>query len=565
MGYQLTLETISWERVTLSLVFRLTVDPGSLEAEPQEAPASAIPRVESIYFQEGQSTVPNVEFSQTGDLISLGFNVTNFADRMFIPMGAWQIWGTTSAGEVPARVSLDRLDELESYTRAFLFNQDKEVFTVQFGITDDAEPQLVLRAYGFSRDVKEPGKAGSTVNRVGKAVFGATQRQRLAKRLYAATRRAHLLKRRAARKYRPRILFASETRKHLEGNLLAIRDQMVARGLDEVFEFRYSFRLQQQVTPVDFVRLTTEIARADYVLVDDYFGILEFLDIDETTKVIQVWHAGVGFKSVGYSRFGKFGSPKGVNNSHRTYTYAITGSAKLKPVYAEAFGIEEEAIVPTGLPRIDAFLDRGRQLEAREAVYKKYPLLRGKRVILFAPTFRGLGIKDAHYDFNRIDMDALYALAGEDSVIAFRMHQFVPDSVPIRAQHADRLVDVGDFRDVNAILLVADIMITDYSSIIYEYSLLRRPMLFYAFDKDVYSATRGFHQDYVEAAPGKVVASFDELVTALRDEDFELEKVDAFRDRNFDYFDSNSSNRVIDWLILGPQPAGLAQSEGSDS
>jgi hypothetical protein len=98
-------------------------------------------------------------------------------------------------------------------------------------------------------------------------------------------------------------------------------------------------------------------------------------------------------------------------------------------------------------------------------------------------------------------------------------------------------------------------MITDYSSIIYEYSLLNRPMLFFAYDKDVYAATRGFHRDYIDTAPGKVVTTFDDLLTAMRDEDFEQWRRDQFLRENFDHVDTHSADRVIDWLILG-KPIG---------
>jgi CDP-ribitol ribitolphosphotransferase len=98
------------------------------------------------------------------------------------------------------------------------------------------------------------------------------------------------------------------------------------------------------------------------------------------------------------------------------------------------------------------------------------------------------------------------------------------------------------------------VLITDYSSIIYEFSLLKRPMLFFAYDEQSYSAVRGFHRPYAETAPGKVCHTFDELLTALREEDFETWRGDRFREENFDNIDTHSSDRVIDWLILGDPP-----------
>jgi CDP-ribitol ribitolphosphotransferase len=242
-------------------------------------------------------------------------------------------------------------------------------------------------------------------------------------------------------------------------------------------------------------------------------------------------------------------------NAHRKYTYAITGSKNLVPVYAEAFGIEESAVVATGLPRIDTFLNKEHTQKIVADFFGQYPNLNGKRIILFAPTFRGRGIEDAYYDYSRIDFARFYEMCGETSVVLFRMHHFVTASVPIPAEYADRLLDFKSFPETNDLLHVADVLISDYSSVVYEFSLLDKPMLFYAYDKGTYSAIRGFHRDYDATAPGKVCTTLDELVKALQNEDYDMSKLAAFRRENFDYLDTGSADRVIDWLILDDPPA----------
>ncbi|MBR1629945.1 MAG: CDP-glycerol glycerophosphotransferase family protein, partial [Lachnospiraceae bacterium] len=93
---------------------------------------------------------------------------------------------------------------------------------------------------------------------------------------------------------------------------------------------------------------------------------------------------------------------------------------------------------------------------------------------------------------------------------------------------------------------------------IYEYSLMRRPMLFFAFDEAAYAFSRGFHRPYREAAPGKVCADFEELMQAIEQKDFEFEKVEEYVDMQFDHFDSNARDRVIDWILLGKMPSDVA-------
>ncbi len=405
------------------------------------------------------------------------------------------------------------------------------------------------------RNPKRPANAPKPPlpNRILQRVLPRTRRVKLVNRWYKIAR---LTKSRKGN----RILFASEMRTSMDGNLLRIHERMLERGLDGRFRFRYSFRVPQTGTKLTTLRVIYLLATSDVVLVDDYFGLFESLDLSPETKIIQAWHAGSGFKSIGYSRFGNYGSPK-LQNAHRKYTYAITGSQHLVPVYAEAFGIEESAVIATGLPRIDTFLDAEHTQKIVADFRAAYPAFDGKKVILFAPTFRGRGSKTAYYDYSKIDFGKLYAACGDDAVILFRMHHFVREPVPIPAEYRDRLVEFATYPNTNDLLHVTDILITDYSSIIYEFSLLDRPMLFFAYDKEAYAATRGFHRDYDESAPGKVCASIDELVKALQDKDFDTWKVEGFRRENFDIIDTNATDRVIDQLILGdPNTSEIATS-----
>ena len=353
---------------------------------------------------------------------------------------------------------------------------------------------------------------------------------------------------------RGNLLFASEQRSSIEGNLLRVHERLLERGLAGQFKIRHSYRLPSTTNWTATVRVLYRLATSEIVLIDDYFALLEHVELDDRTKIIQLWHAGSGFKAVGFSRFGQAGSPK-LTNPHRYYTYAITGSEHLRPVYAEAFGVEEEAIIATGLPRVDWFLDEARRATFVEEFYAEYPHLVGKRIILFAPTFRGRSIKSAFYDYDLIDFDGLAKAIGPDAVVLFRMHHFVTEPVQIPEHHADQFFDFTKYPKGLELLHVTDLLITDYSSIIYEYSLLERPMLFFAPDKANYAATRGFHRDYDELAPGRVCLTFDEVLAAITDGDFEQDKVTKFRDENFDRVDTGAADRVIDWLILAdPHP-----------
>ena len=492
------------------------------------------------------------------DFFELSVNVTSFQARRQVPDGSWRFVPYVDLEPVgpPATYELSEIEQLDQDSHTFVYAKNLVAYIVNFDITEDDErPEFLMRTYQMFRSVGRPKARPTLKGFVRRKVLTRARKVRLANQLYG-------LARRVSPPDGTRILFASEMRPTLEGNLLRVRDRMVERGLEGQFGFRYSFRVPHTMNKRTTLRVIWLLATSDVVVIDDYFDMFQSLKLHPATKIIQAWHAGSGFKNIGYSRFGRYGSPK-LQNAHRKYTYVLTGSEHLVPVYAEAFGIEESAVVATGLPRIDTFLDEERTRRVVEDFYRARPELRDKKILLFAPTFRGRVSTSAYYDYSKIDFARLHEVCGEDTVVLFRMHHFVRTPVPIPEQLADRLIDVAAFPSSNDLLHVTDVLITDYSSIIYEFSLLDRPMVFFAYDKDVYAATRGFHRDFDVTAPGKVAQTFDELVRAIQEEDFDTWKIEAFRRENFDRVDTGSADRVIDWLILGDPRPGRSEASGT--
>ena len=348
------------------------------------------------------------------------------------------------------------------------------------------------------------------------------------------------------------ILFMSETKPAIGGNLKYIEARMKERELDKHFRLSYLFkrtvgRHNGLKSWYDTIKL---LAAQDYIFVDDYVPIFGTLDL-RRTKLIQVWHAGEGFKAVGYSRFGKKATPSPVHNCHRKYDYVVTGSERLVDVYSEVFGLPRDHFLPLGMARLDGFLDEEKIRKTKESFYKDNPVCINKKLILFSPTFRGTGQKKAYYDYTKLDMDAIYELCGDEYIWAFKMHPFTHGNPPIPDKYKDRMIDLTNAGDINDLYYVTDIMITDYSSTYFEFALLGRPILFYTFDRTVYEVHRGVQKGVLETAPGKVCDTFDELITALRDKDYEIEKTLKFREENFGNYDGHASDRIIDTLLLG--------------
>jgi CDP-ribitol ribitolphosphotransferase / teichoic acid ribitol-phosphate polymerase len=357
----------------------------------------------------------------------------------------------------------------------------------------------------------------------------------------------------AARRNGRRILFTSDSRGQLGGNLKLVHDRLVERGLTTRFELMELFKpgITAGRSWRDRFRLPWLLARSDMVLIDDYQPAI-YKVTDRKIRIIQLWHAYGSFKTVGYSRIGRPGGPDPWSRAHKNYTYAVVGSHNDVPHYAEAFGIREEQVVPTGLPRMDEFIESIREGPRRDKLLAAFPEARECRTILFAPTFRGAGARAAYYDMDRLDWAALHKLCLEkDAVFIVRLHPFIREAPAIPAQFRDRIID-GSARqaDTNDLLPGVDLLITDYSSIIYEYSLLGRPMLFYAYDLEDYIASRDFYVRYEDFVPGRIVRRFPDLLDAIRNDDFAIDRVGPFVDRSFDHLDGKSTDRIIDQLIL---------------
>lgn len=352
-----------------------------------------------------------------------------------------------------------------------------------------------------------------------------------------------------------RILLTSSSRSELSGNEKFVYDRMVERGIDKQFKISFSYKdsIKSYRSLLKKFTFTYKLARANIVIVDDYQPEIYLVKFLDHVKVIQLWHACGAFKTVGLERIGKPGAPLFDTHVHKCYTYMTVSSELSAQHYAEAFGMDEKKIVPIGIARTDIFFDEEYKKKIVPQVLDYFPQCRqASQVIMYAPTFRGVNAKTASFPMDMIDFDLIgdYLLKTK-SVMLIKMHPFVKTPLQIPEKYKDVIIDASGFREINDMLFITDILITDYSSVIYEFSLFHKPMLFYAFDRMKYEADRGFYEPYSEMVPGKIVRTFEQLIDALEKEDFELEKVESFVKKNFKYTDGKSTDRIIDQLILG--------------
>lgn len=343
------------------------------------------------------------------------------------------------------------------------------------------------------------------------------------------------------------ILFLSTRRNDLTGNF-----EYIYQYLKEDPNVKIRFWLH----PEDFKKssmlhlfsLAWKAATVKVIVVDDYVPHLDTMQISGKTKVIQLWHACGAFKTFGFSRIGKKGGPLQEGITHRGYSYAFVSSKNIAKYYAEGFGISEDKVLSYGVPRTDMFFDEKVKNEICNRLFTQYPKLQGKKVVLFAPTFRGNGKISAYYEQERFEPNQFVESLPEDYVLLIKHHPFVSLKYEIEEKNADRIFDFSGESEINELLFVTDVLVTDYSSVIYEASLLNIPMLFYAYDLENYIASRDFYSGYEKFVPGKIIRTQEELCQAILKGDFEHEKVQRFCEENFDIRDGKASERVAGFI-----------------
>ena len=225
-------------------------------------------------------------------------------------------------------------------------------------------------------------------------------------------------------------------------------------------------------------RTARELATARLFIVDDFFFPLYVLPARHGTFAVQTWHASGPFKRIGYAVLDKgFGTNEWSVRYlpiHTNYAMALTGSRESARHYAAAFNMPVGHFVSSiGIPRTDAMFGTDRIARIGAEIRSRYKIPSGKRVVLYAPTFRGATVRSATTPQD-LDLSALGARLGEAAVLLVKEHPFVKDRLPIPDALRGFAIDVSDYPDINELMLVSDILVTDYSSAIFEYAQIGR-------------------------------------------------------------------------------------------
>ncbi len=354
-----------------------------------------------------------------------------------------------------------------------------------------------------------------------------------------------------------RVVLATTHLTTLTGNLRFIEEELRSRNPAipvEIVTLRRGGWLSRFGPLLTTLRAGYHLAASRVTVVDDYFFPMYVVTPRPGTLRVQVWHAAGAFKKFGMSVIDKgFGADAEMIRHvriHSNYSIALVSSMSVARHYAEAFGEPGDIFTSRiGIPRTDLFGDPERRAAAEARVRATYPLPAGRKVILYAPTFRGESVRRARYA-DLLDLDVMHRVLGEDHVLLLKLHPFIRDAVVVPEELRAFVIDASGDPDVNELMLVSDILITDYSSVIYEFSLLGRPIIFLAPDEGTYDQERGFYLDFRADAPGPIADTTAEVAALIRAGAFDLGRVDGFARASFDIPPGGATRRLVDEVLL---------------
>lgn len=335
---------------------------------------------------------------------------------------------------------------------------------------------------------------------------------------------------------RKTVIFADSNNDTLPESMLPLAKELKRRGCHVKIMCK-DFSSCGMVQMLSFMRrFMMEYATAGAVVVCNYFVPLHACNKRKETTVVQLWHSCGALKKFGYSTENDIS-----NHFHGSVSKNIdlvtVSSPACVPAFEEAFRLKKGVARAVGVSRTDVFFDERYKRACREKLWRLHPETQGKKLILYLPTFRG----DAS-NASSVGHQAMLALReklGGEYIVAVRMHPRIKNGIC-------ELADIS----TNELLICADMLVSDYSSAVFEYTLLDKPMLLWCPDLEEYLDERDFYLDFQRDMPCPIVTDKDILLPALKAElcGYKSGRYDEFTKKYMSSCDGCSTGRIADHI-----------------
>ncbi|MFF4176961.1 CDP-glycerol glycerophosphotransferase family protein [Streptomyces sp. NPDC001750] len=361
---------------------------------------------------------------------------------------------------------------------------------------------------------------------------------------------------------RDTVLYSSFDGRRYSDSPRAVHEELVRRGVE--FEHLWVVRDQQArvpagVTAVEHGSTAWHEALATSRHIVTNTQLPEWFERRDDQFVVQTWH-GTPLKRIGLDLAGTAQADAAyiatIERRARQWSVLVSPNGFSTPVLRRSFGYRGE-VLECGYPRNDLFHAPDRAKVAA-ALRERLGIPEGRRVVLYAPTWRDDQPRGGgRYALDlRLDLAAAERELGADTVLLVRRHHLVADRVPDSGSGFVR--DVSRHPDAGELMLISDALVTDYSSLMFDFALTGRPMLFHTHDLAHYRDTlRGFCFDFEARAPGPLIPGAAGLVEALRDPERatrgHARAYEAFRRDFCDLDRGHAAADVADRMLRGPE------------
>lgn len=283
-----------------------------------------------------------------------------------------------------------------------------------------------------------------------------------------------------------------------------------------------------------FVSIKTvyKVSRYKVIILCDNYLAIDAFDRREETTVIQVWHGAGAYKKFGYDKEEKEISDHAKAKLFR-YDIVPVSSEFSAQSFSTAMRLPIEKFKIIGVSRTDMFLDIDYNDKIKESIYHKHPSLKGKKIILWTPTFRSLEKNSTHVGL--VEIEELERKLGDEYVVIKKLHPHVS----INDKYSD--FSSSDF------MTVADIMITDYSSILFDWLFYGKETHLFVPDYEAYIKMNGFYYDPLEI-PVPISKTLNELEYNLKNHNTGTD-INNFIKLMLEACDGNSTERLYKLIL----------------
>lgn len=326
------------------------------------------------------------------------------------------------------------------------------------------------------------------------------------------------------------ILFESSVGRNYIGNPRAIYEEMVNQGLDQTYKCIWILENKQQIIPGKCIKVKRQRVQYFYYMSIAKFWVMDsrqpsYLKKKQGNIYIQTWH-GTPLKKLGLDMsFVNMGGHQNLEeyvsvfkqNTSR-WDFLISQNEYSAHIFQSAFAFQK-SILQIGYPRNDILINYSKK--HIEMIREKLFIPYNKKILLYAPTWRdNLYDKSGQYKFKLpINLDIFREELGDEYYLLLKPHYLITDQIDITGY--EEVVGICDIKqDIQELYLVADALITDYSSVMFDYSILGRPIIFFMYDLEEYkNEVREFYFDILEEAPGPIVENSEDLIECIKNID----------------------------------------------